>query len=115
MVLSPPIFPQAIRGRITTAQIAEANGIIVEIPVNSSFSEGDLIRLQFNARIYERFISEEDGQPVIFLVADVFSHLGNNTAYYTVVEPSGRETRSLPAKVFISITLEADDDVVNTH
>ncbi len=115
MVLIPPVFPQAIRGRITTAQIAEANGIFVEIPANGSFSEGDLIRLQFNARLYERFISEEEEQPVIFLVADVFSHLGNNTAEYTVIEPCGRETRSLPAKVFISISPDADDNALNQH
>ncbi|WP_275956910.1 hypothetical protein [Sodalis ligni] len=38
MVLIPPVFPSH-PGRITTAQIAEANGIFVEIPANGSFSE----------------------------------------------------------------------------
>ncbi len=90
MALQPPILPQLQNGIITTTQIADSNGVIVEVPLYQNVSVGDAIRIYWNNAIVETYVvTQITDLPRLFLVPGSFTVIGSNSVYYTSTDTAG--------------------------
>ncbi len=113
MALSPPFLPQAINNVITTAQIEEAYGIVVEIPIDASFSFGDIITLHLNQGIYQAlYLSGEE--PIRITYGNPANYqVGVNKVHYTHRDSHGNEFHSPAVEFYIERSARRDHYTVN--
>ncbi|WP_413725814.1 hypothetical protein [Sodalis sp. RH16] len=103
MALSPPILPQAVNGVITTAQIEAAYGIFVLIPIDASFSVGDVISVRLNNDMRQA-VYLGGSEPILVTFDDPVYWIFDfyNQSYYGQTNRYGDETFSPTVEFFLS-------------